>query len=108
MHDFRCTEPDDMYYPALAKQTRYFKYDQEGVAVMCKAIEDMRNEAEQIGIQKGRAEGKAEGKAQGKSEQQIDSAKIMLEEGGFSYEQIARITGLSAEAVKELDKKRTA
>jgi hypothetical protein len=19
MHDFRCTEPDDMYYPALAK-----------------------------------------------------------------------------------------
>lgn len=46
MHDFRCTEPDDMYYPALAKQTRYFKYDQEGVAVMCKAIEDMRNEAQ--------------------------------------------------------------
>ena len=25
MHDFRCTDPDDMYYPLLAESTRHFR-----------------------------------------------------------------------------------
>ena len=45
MHDFSCTNPDDMNYEALAKKARYFKQDKEGVAAMCKIMEDMRNEA---------------------------------------------------------------
>ena len=45
MHDFSCTNPDDMYYEALAKKARYFKQDEKGVAAMCKIMEDMRNEA---------------------------------------------------------------
>lgn len=47
MHDFACTDPDDMNYEALAKRARYFKQDKEGVAAMCKLMEDMRNEAAQ-------------------------------------------------------------
>ena len=45
MHDFACTKPDDMHYQILAKRVRYFKEDQEGVRIMCKAMEDMRNES---------------------------------------------------------------
>ncbi len=45
MHDFSCTNPDDMNYEALAKKARYYKRDEKGVAAMCKIMEDMRNEA---------------------------------------------------------------
>ena len=45
MHDFSCTNPDEMHYEALAKRARYFKQDEKGVASMCKIMEDMRNEA---------------------------------------------------------------
>ena len=45
MHDFSCTNPDDMNFEALAKKARYFKQDEKGVATMCKIMEDMRNEA---------------------------------------------------------------
>ena len=45
MHDFSCTNPDDMNYETLAKRARYFKQDEKGVATMCKIMEEMRNEA---------------------------------------------------------------
>ena len=45
MHDFRQSNPDKMIYPVLAKKSRYFKESEEGVAIMCKMMEDMRNEA---------------------------------------------------------------
>ena len=44
MHDFSCTEPDDMNYEALAEKARYFKQDEKGVAVMCKILEEMCEE----------------------------------------------------------------
>lgn len=42
MHDFSRTNPSDMYYGVLADRVRYFKESKEGIAVMCKAMEDMR------------------------------------------------------------------
>lgn len=45
MHDFNCTEADDMNYKLLADKTRYLKENPEGVKIMCKLMEDMRNEA---------------------------------------------------------------
>lgn len=42
LHDFACMEAKDMYYQVLADRVRYFKEDEKGVAVMCKAMEDMR------------------------------------------------------------------
>ena len=44
MHDFRCSDPDDMLDDKMAAKTRYFKETEEGVEYMCKAIEDMRND----------------------------------------------------------------
>ena len=52
MHDFSCTNPDDMNYDVLAKRARYFKQDEKGVAAMCKLMEDMRNEAAKEAAQK--------------------------------------------------------
>ena len=45
MHDFNTSDPDEMYYSLLAEKTRYFKENKEGVEAMCKAMEEMRNEA---------------------------------------------------------------
>lgn len=45
VHDFRCKRAEDMKIKELADKTRYFKETPEGVSIMCKAIEEMRNEA---------------------------------------------------------------
>ena len=50
MHDFACSDPSDMYYDVLADRVRFFKEEKEGIAVMCKAMEDMRRESMQEGI----------------------------------------------------------
>ena len=82
MHDFSCTNPDDMNYEALAKKARYFKQDEKGVATMCKIMEDMRNEAEQNKAKK--------------------MAIRMIKAGKMSLEDIADYTELSLDTIKEL------
>ena len=52
MHDFSCTNPDDMNYEALAKKARYYKRDEKGVAAMCNFMEFMRNEAAREAVRK--------------------------------------------------------
>jgi hypothetical protein len=46
MHDFNCNDAADMNYNIMAERTRYLKENQKGVTEMCKAMEEMRNEAE--------------------------------------------------------------
>lgn len=53
MHDFSCTSPQDMYFDELADRVRFFKECKEGVLIMCKAMEDMRNESLQEGMRQG-------------------------------------------------------
>ncbi|MCM1283100.1 MAG: PD-(D/E)XK nuclease family transposase [Muribaculaceae bacterium] len=45
MHDFACKNPADMQYKVLAERARYLKESREGQLVMCKAMEEMRNES---------------------------------------------------------------
>ena len=87
MHDFSCSNPDDMNYEALAKGARYFKQDGKGVAAMCKIMEDMRNEA---------AREAEQNKAKRTAVHLIKSGKMTLEE-------IAEATELSLDIVKELE-----
>ncbi len=49
MHDFSCTQAEDMNYSLMADGTNYLKVNPEGVAKMCKQMEDLRD--------KSRAEG---------------------------------------------------
>ena len=58
MHDFRCTQAEDMYYAVLAERVRYFKENEKGVAVMCRAMEMLTNEAERRGMERGMENGK--------------------------------------------------
>ena len=45
MHDFDCTDAEDMYFDLLAEKTRYLKENPKGVNEMCKVMEDLRNES---------------------------------------------------------------
>lgn len=40
MHDFRCSNPDDMYYDLVKTKTKYLKESEEGVLHMCKIMEE--------------------------------------------------------------------
>ncbi len=92
MHDFSCTDPDDMNYEALAKRARYFKRDEEGVAAMCKMLEDMRNEAAREAAQKAE---------QNKAKR---TAARMIRAGKMPLEDIADYTELPLDTVRELEK----
>ena len=54
MHDFRCLSSVDMFYPALAKQVRYFKETEGGQDIMCQVFDDL---AEKRADEKVLAEG---------------------------------------------------
>ena len=69
LHDFFCWNPDDMNYDLLKETTRYYKEDPKGVAIMCEAFEEVRNE--------GRAEGRAEGREQNRLESIQNLMKTM-------------------------------
>ena len=75
MHDFACTDP-----------VRFYKESKEGVAIMCKVMEEMREQSLQEGS-KGRA---------------IESARRMLADGVLSLEKIAEYVGLNLDEVKKL------
>lgn len=75
MHDFSCTNPDDMNYEALAKKARFFKQDEKGVSIMCKIMEDMRNEAAREAAQKA-----GQNKAKRTAVHLIKLGKMTLEE----------------------------
>ena len=87
MQDFFCTDPDDMHFPELAEKARYFKQDAEGVATMCKAMEDMRNEA---------------------AWQKTVEIVLRFIKMGLPYEQIAQGTSLTVEQIQEIAGQRSA
>ena len=90
MHDFSCTDPDDMNYEALAKKARYYKQDEKGVAAMCKIMEDMRIEAAQ--------------KAELKSAR--ETAERLIKMGKMTLEEIAEcVPLLSLDELKEIEMK---
>lgn len=88
MHDFSCSNPDDMINSDMAEVARYYKENEEGVEAMCKAMEDMRNETE---LRKAR-----------------EIALTLIQLGDYSFEKIADITKLSLAEVKQLSEGRTA
>ena len=72
----------DMYYGILADRVRFFKESKEGIEIMCRAMEDMRNQTLKEGA--------------------INSAKRMLADGILTLEKIAEYAGLPLDEVKKL------
>ena len=79
---FRSTDAADMYYETLADRVRFFKESKEGIEIMCRAMEDMRNQTLKEGM--------------------INVAKKMLEDGTITLEKIAEFVGLSVDEVRKL------
>ncbi len=88
MHDFSCTDAADMYYGILADRVRFFKESKEGIEIMCRAMEDMRNQTLKEGMK--------------------EVALRMLAAGKYALEEIVNISGLSLEEVKQLKADRSA
>ena len=88
MHDFSCTDAADMYYGTLADRVRFFKESKEGIEIMCRAMEDMRNQTLKEGMK--------------------EVALRMLAAGKYALEEIVNISGLSLEEVNQLKAERNA
>lgn len=56
MHDFLCSDPEEMFTPMMAEKTRFLKTDPKGVEIMCKIMEDLREESIRRGIEQTRLE----------------------------------------------------
>lgn len=52
MHDFCCTDPDEMHYEALARKARHFKEDEKGVTDMSRIWDEVREEGVLNGMEK--------------------------------------------------------
>ena len=96
MHDFSCTDPSDMCYNVLADRARFFKESKEGIAVMCKVLDDMRRQSYQ------------EGMAEGKNKHRKETALNLLKLGTISLDDISFATGLSLDEVKKLNEDKPA
>ena len=83
MHDFKCTNPDDMYYDLLRERVKYFKEDKRGVEEMCKIWDDIKKE----GKEEGKIEGKREGLKEGIHVGKIGTYKQLYDDGVLTKEQ---------------------
>lgn len=86
MHDFSCTDPDDMNSDILAGRARYLKNGDKGARQMSIIMEEF-----------------------GQEERRDQSEKFaikLLEEGSFSISKIAQLSEIPEERVKELSEQR--
>ena len=88
MHDFFCSDPNDMKTELMRDTSRYYKENPKGVDSMCRAFEELRNESI----------------ITGKNERTIEVALKMLQLGKYTIEDIIEITGLTKDQVMELSK----
>ncbi len=85
IHDFRCTDAEDMYYGQLADKVKYYKETKGGCNAMCKMMEDMRKEAaKEAAIEKA-----------------TETAMNMLKDN-IPPEKVALYCGLSLEEVEKI------
>lgn len=88
MHDFSIADASKMFYSEIAERVRFHKQEEKGVGTMCRIFEEYGNEQ--------RNEGRTEGR--------IGVAENLLKKE-MPVEEIAEVTGLPLEQVKELAEK---
>ena len=86
MHDFHCRTGDDMFYSPIAERVDYFKETEGGNEQMCRAVEDLTKKYEQ----------------RGEHEHAVNVAIMMIADGVFAVETIARYSGLTVEEIMKL------
>ena len=86
MHDFSCPNPSDMYYEVLAERASFLKEKEEGVAEMCKIMDEMMREAAADAVQ----------------EERYNIAIEMIKDNEMTDEKIVKYTGMTLEDIQEL------
>ena len=94
MHDFSCTNPDEMNYKVLADRVRYYKESKEGVDKMCRAVENL--------VEKYGKQYEEIGETRGTAKEKKATALRMLNSGKYSLNEIADISELSIEEIQIL------
>lgn len=102
MHDFSCSNPDDMYYPGLAEKARYFKETEKGLTNMGDVFEKLLAKREKEAAMKAAEKAAKEAQAN-----KVELAKGLLADG-MSIEFTVRHSKLSEAEVRELASKLTA
>ena len=102
MHDFNCSNPNDMYYPELAEKVRYFKETEKGLTNMGDVFEKFVAKREKEAAMKAAEKAAKEAQAN-----RIELAKGLLADG-MSIEFTVRHSKLSEAEVRELASKLTA
>ena len=92
MHDFCCSNPEDMLIPELAARTKYLKTNEKEIRLMCKQMEEIKRE--------GFKEGESFGFATGINKRNMELAVKMHNEGN-SIEKIASFLDASIEQVNK-------
>ena len=86
MHDFTCSDPDEMYYQEIAKKVRYLKRDNGGIKEMTEYYDKWEREIAEEAI----------------TDKSLEIAMNLITDGTLSYDAIAKATGLTIEKVTEL------
>lgn len=86
IHDFNCTDPDEMYFSVLADRVRYFKETPEGQAEIFKMFDDARKEA---------------------ANTRAIKIETSLLNTTFSVEEIAKYCALSVEEVQRIKREQS-
>ena len=102
MHDFNCSNPNDMYYPELAEKARYFKETEKGLTNMGDVFEKFVAKREKEAAMKAAEKAAKEAQAN-----KVELAKGLLADG-MSIEFTVRHSKLSEAEVRELASKLTA
>ena len=103
MHDFRCANPDEMYYNVLAERTGRFKKTEEGESTMNAALDalirDVSEERVAEALERGMERGMARGMEQG-MEQGMERGM----ERGMEHERISAIRRMMTELQLSVEK----
>ena len=95
MHDFFCTEPDDMYSSILAERVRFFKEDKKGVTAMCKIMDEIYKDGIAIGEARGEARGETRGILRGAETERLKNIKSLVQRMGITAEAAMDALGIA-------------
>ena len=86
VHDLNCSNPNEMFLPQIADVVRYYKETEEGREKMSQIMEELINEAVTEAVE----------------QKDIEYAQKLIQFGALSFEDIAKLTSLPLEKIREI------
>ena len=86
MHDFRCANPDEMYYDVLAERTGRFKKTEEGESTMNAALDALIRDVSEERV--------AEALERGMERERISAIRRMMTELQFTVEKAMSVLAI--------------